>query len=107
MQKLIKLGIYTKSITIVARPIFHQAVNFSSLILQEYDRLVSHKFLHEDSQQKSVIQYFSILQHSLSSYEKRFDAINTSPFSIFYHKPIPPNGLYLYGDVGISLYVIL
>uniref|UniRef100_A0AAV2JI13 AFG1-like ATPase n=1 Tax=Knipowitschia caucasica TaxID=637954 RepID=A0AAV2JI13_KNICA len=71
--------------------------------LHHYDALVSEGALREDVHQRAVLQSLDQLQQRLRGYSNKRGGV----FSRFFSKPKPPQGFYIYGDVGTGKTMVM
>ncbi|XP_072313682.1 AFG1 like ATPase a [Eucyclogobius newberryi] len=71
--------------------------------LDHYGALIRDGTLREDDDQRAVLQTLDQLHRKLRGYSNT----PTSIFSKFFPKPKPPNGYYIYGDVGTGKTMVM
>ncbi|XP_017555419.1 AFG1 like ATPase a [Pygocentrus nattereri] len=64
--------------------------------LEHYNSLIQRGLLHEDQQQRAVLQELDRMQKKFKGYSNH----SASFFSKLFSKQKPPKGCYIYGDVG-------
>ncbi|XP_034015942.1 AFG1 like ATPase a isoform X2 [Thalassophryne amazonica] len=71
--------------------------------LEQYNSLIRDGTLREDENQRAVLLKLDQLHKTLRGYSNT----PTSIFSKFFTKPKPPNGYYIYGDVGTGKTMVM